>query len=129
MKKRSGEYFKQILGQVFTKDEYNDPTLDQYVKHEYIKKAHTAAKSAAKADLLFNSDDSSEDFIEYPEYIVDDEEMEITVGALGAYDKSLDLRNRIQSEIRSNLLNEIRTKQQGQPLSQAEDQYFQTIEE
>jgi hypothetical protein len=55
--------------------------------------------------------------------------MEITVDALGAYDKSLDLRGRIQSEIRSNLLNEIRTKQQGQPLSQAEDQYFQTIEE
>ena len=129
MKKRSGEYFKQILGQVFTKDEYNDPTLDQYVKHEYIKKAHAAAKSAAKADLLFNSDDSSEDYIEYPEYIVDDEQMEITVDALGAYDKSLDLRGRIQSEIRSNLLNEIRTKQQGQPLSQAEDQYFQTIEE
>jgi len=129
MKQRSGKYFKEILGQVFTKDEYNDPTLDQYVKHEYIKKAHAAAKSAAKADLLFNSDDSSEDYIEYPEYIVDDEEMEITVGALGAYDKSLDLRNRIQSEIRSNLLNEIRTKQQGQPLSQAEDQYFQTIEE
>ncbi len=129
MKQRSGKYFKEILGQVFTKDEYNDPTLDQYVKHEYIKKAHAAAKSAAKADLLFNSDDSSEDFIEYPEYIVDDEQMEITVGALGAYDKSLDLRNRIQSEIRSNLLNEIRTKQQGQPLSQAEDQYFQTIEE
>ncbi len=129
MKQRSGKYFKEILGQVFTKDEYNDPTLDQYVKHEYIKKAHAAAKSAAKADLLFNSDDSSEDYIEYPEYIVDDEQMEITVGALGAYDKSLDLRNRIQSEIRSNLLNEIRTKQQGQPLSQAEDQYFQTIEE
>ena len=55
--------------------------------------------------------------------------MEITVGALGAYDGSLDLRGRIQSEIRSNLINEIRTKQQGQPLSQAEDQYFQTIEE
>jgi hypothetical protein len=129
MKQRSGKYFKEILGQVFTKDEYNDPTLDQYVKHEYIKKAHAAAKSAAKADLLFNSDDSSEDYIEYPEYIVDDEQMEITVDALGAYDKSLDLRGRIQSEIRSNLLNEIRTKQQGQPLSQAEDQYFQTIEE
>ena len=129
MKQRSGKYFKEILGQVFTKDEYNDPTLDQYVKHEYIKKAHAAAKSAAKADLLFNSDDSSEDYIEYPEYIVDDEQMEITVDALGAYDKSLDLRVRIQSEIRSNLLNEIRTKQQGQPLSQAEDQYFQTIEE
>jgi hypothetical protein len=129
MKQRSGKYFKEILGQVFTKDEYNDPTLDQYVKHAYIKKAHTAAKSAAKADLLFNSDDSSEDYIEYPEYIVDDEQMEITVDALGAYDKSLDLRGRIQSEIRSNLLNEIRTKQQGQPLSQAEDQYFQTIEE
>jgi hypothetical protein len=129
MKKRSGEYFKQILGQVFTKDEYNDPTLDQYVKHEYIKKAHAAAKNAAKADLLFNTDDSSEDYQEYPEFIVDDEEMEITVGALGAYDKSLDLRTRIQSEIRSNLLNEIRTKNQGQPLSQAEDQYFQTIEE
>jgi len=129
MKQRSGKYFKEILGQVFTKDEYNDPTLDQYVKHEYIKKAHAAAKSAAKADLLFNSDDSSEDYIEYPEYIVDDEQMEITVGALGAYDKSLDLRNRIQSEIRSNLLNEIRTKNQGQPLAKPEDEYFQTIEE
>ena len=55
--------------------------------------------------------------------------MEITVGALGAYDKSLDLRDRIQSEIRSNLLNEIRTKQQGLPLSKPEDEYFQTIEE
>ena len=55
--------------------------------------------------------------------------MDITVGSLGAYENSLNLRNRIQSEIRSNLLNEIRTKNQGQPLAKPEDEYFQTIEE
>ena len=29
---------KLLLGQVFVKDEYNDPTLDNFVKQEYIQK-------------------------------------------------------------------------------------------
>jgi hypothetical protein len=129
LKERSGKYAKSILGQVFLKDEYNDPSLDNFVKQEYIQKAFTAARAAAKGDLLFLQDENSEDFTEYPEFIIDDENEGITVGALGAYENSDNLRLRIDTEVRKNFLNEIRTRNQGQPLSQADDQYFQTIEE
>ena len=129
MKKRSGEYAKEFLAAIFNSEEYNDPTLDNYVKQEYIKKAFNGARSAAKADLLFNSDDNSEEYEEYPEFIIDDEDLGLEVTGKGAYEKSLDLRTRIESEIRTNLINEIRTKNQGQPLAKPEDQYFQEIEE
>jgi len=129
MKKRSGEYAKEFLAAIFNSEEYNDPTLDNYVKQEYIKKAFNGARSAAKSDLLFNSDDNSEDYEEYPEFIVDDEDLNLQVSGKGAYENSLGLRTRIESEIRTNLINEIRTKNQGQPLAKPEDEYFQTIEE
>ena len=129
MKKRSGEYAKEFLAAIFNSEEYNDPTLDNYVKQEYIKKAFNGARSAAKADLLFNSDENSEDFEEYPEFILDDEDLGLQVFGKGAYENSLGLRTRIDSEVRTNFINEIRTKQQGLPLSKPEDEYFQTIEE
>ena len=111
------------------RDEYNDENIDNFVKHEYIKKAFNAARSAAKGDLLFLQDENSDDYNEYPEFHVDDEDQGFSLKALGAYEKSDGLRTRIDSEIRKDLINEIRTKQQGQPLSQAEDEYFQTVEE
>ena len=129
LKERSGKYAKSILGQVFLKDEYNDPSLDNFVKQEYIQKAFTAARAAAKSDLLYNQDDTSEEYEEYPEFIIDDEAQGFSVNALGAYENSNDLRLRIDTEVRKNFLNEIRTRNQGEPLSQADDQYFQTIEE
>ena len=129
MKKRSGEYAKELLGQIFLKDEYNDPTLDNFVKHQYIKDAFTKARSAAKTDLLFNSDENSDEYFEYPEFVIEDDDNEIYLPAKGAYENSLDLRIRLQSEVRANLINEIRTKNQGQPLAKPEDEYFQTIEE
>ena len=129
LKQRSGQYAKALLGQVFVKDEYNDPTLDNFVKQEYIQSAFTAARAAAKSDLLYNQDDTSEEYEEYPEFIIDDEDQGFSVNALGAYENSNDLRLRIDTEVRKNFLNEIRTRNQGEPLSQADDQYFQTIEE
>ena len=60
------------------------------------------------------------------------EELDLELFGKGAYENSLGLRTRIQSEVRSNLINEIRTKNQGQPLAKPEDQYFtdmQTTEE
>ena len=129
LKKRSGEYAKALLGQVFAKDEYNDPTLDNYTKQEYIQKAFTGARAAAKKDLLYNQDETSDDYEEYPELIIDDEEKGFLVNALGAYENSDNLRLKIDTEIRKNFLNEVRTRNQGEPLSQADDQYFKTIEE
>jgi len=129
LKQRAGTYAKSLLAQVFEKDEYNDENIDNFVKHEYIKKAFNAARSAAKGDLLFLQDENSDDYNEYPEFHVDDEDQGFSLKALGAYEKSDGLRTRIDSEIRKDLINEIRTKQQGQPLSQAEDEYFQTVEE
>jgi hypothetical protein len=129
MKKRSGEYAKEFLAAIFASDEYNDPSLDNFVKQEFIKKAFNGARSAAKADLLFNSDDTSDDYQEYPEFIVDDEDLGLQVTGKGAYENSLELRTRIESEIRSNLLSEIRTKNQGQDLAKPEAQYFGGIEE
>ena len=129
MKKRSGEYAKEFLSAIFASDEYNDPTLDNFVKQEFIKKAFNGARSAAKADLIFNSDDTSEEYEEYPEFIVDDEDLGLQVNGKGAYENSLDLRTRIESEIRSNFLSEIRTKNRGQELAKPEDQYFGGVEE
>ena len=129
MKKRSGEYAKEFLGAIFNSEEYNSEDLDNFAKQHYIKKAFSAARSAAKADLLFNSDENSEDYVDYPEFIVEDDALGLQVSGKGAYENSLGLRERIQSEVRSNLLNEIKTKNQGQPLAKPEDEYFQTIEE
>jgi len=132
MKKRSGEYAKEYLAAVFASEEYNAEDLDNFAKQHYIKKAFSGARAAAKFDLLFNSDESSEDYEDYPEYIDDVEELGLELAGKGAYENSLGLRTRIQSEVRSNLINEIRTKNQGQPLAKPEDEYFkemQTIEE
>ena len=129
MKKRSGEYAKEYLTAIFNSEEYNDPTLDNYVKQEYIKSAFNSARSAAKSDLLFNSDENSEEYEEYPEFAFSDDALDLEISAKGAYENSLGLRTRIESEVRTNLINEIRTKQQGLPLSKPEDEYFQTIEE
>jgi hypothetical protein len=128
MKKRSGEYAKEYLSILFNTDEYNSEGLDNYVRQEYIKKAFSDARSAAKSDLLFNSDENSEEYVEYPEFVLDNDDLG-QVTAKGAYENSLGLRTRIESEIRSNLINEIKTKNQGQPLAKPEEQYFQTIEE
>lgn len=129
MKKRSGEYAKEFLGAIFNSEEYNSEDLDNYAKQHYIKKAFSAARSAAKADLLFNSDENSDDYVDYPEFVVEDDTLGLQVSGKGAYENSLGLRERLQSETRANLINEIRTKNQGQPLEKPEDEYFQTIEE
>lgn len=110
MKKRSGEYAKEYLAAVFESEEYNSNDLDNFAKQHYIKKAFTAARGAAKFDLLFNSDENSDDYEDYPEYIDDVEELGLELSGKGAYENSLGLRTRIQSEVRSNLINEIRTK-------------------
>ena len=129
MKKRSGEYAKEYLAYIFNSDEYKDPSLDNYVKQEFIKNAFNAARAAAKSDLLFNSDENSDDYQDYPEFIVDDDNLGFQIQAKGPYDNSLYLRSRIESQIRSNLISEIRTKNQGQPLAKPEEEYFQTTEE
>ena len=129
MKKRSGEYAKELLSAIFASDEYNDPTLDNFVKQEFIKGAFSSARNAAKADLLFNSDETSDEYEEYPEVIMDNEVLGLEVVGKGPYENSLNLRTRIESEIRSNLLSEIRTKNRGQDLAKPEDQYFTGIEE
>lgn len=129
MKKRSGEYAKEYLAAIFNSEEYNDPTLENYVKQEYIKSAFNSARSAAKSDLLFNSDENSEDYEEYPEFALSDDNLDLDISAKGAYENSLELRTRIDSEVRSNFINEIKTRNQGQPLPKPEDEYFQTTEE
>ncbi len=132
MKKRSGEYAKEYLAAIFNSEEYNSKDLDNYAKQFYIKNAFTAARGAAKADLLFNTDENSDDYEDYPELVGSIDELDFEIKGKGAYENSLGLRTRIQSEIRSNLINEIRTKNQGQPLAKPEDQYFEelkTIEE
>ena len=129
MKKRSGEYAKEFLAAIFASDEYNDPSLDNFVKQEFIKGAFSSARNAAKADLLFNSDETSDEYEEYPEVIMDNEVLGLEVVGKGPYENSLELRTRIESEIRSNLLSEIRTKNQGQELAKPEAQYFGGIEE
>ena len=103
--------------------------MHDFAKQHYIKKAFRAARSAAKNDLLFNSDENSDDYEEYPEFVDVVDELDLEIAGKGAYENSLALRERIQSEVRSNLLNEIKTKNQGQPLAKPEDEYFQTIEE
>ena len=129
MKKRSGEYAKEYLAAILNSEEYNSEDLDNYAKQHYIKKAFNAARSAAKNDLLFNSDENSDDYQDYPEFVDVIDELDLEIAGKGAYENSLGLRTRIQSEVRSNLINEIRTKNQGQPLAKPEDEYFQTIEE
>jgi len=129
MKKRSGEYAKEYLAAILNSEEYNSQDLDNYAKQFYIKKAFDAARGAAKNDLLFNTDENSDDYEDYPEFVGAIDELELQIPGKGAYENSLGLRTRIQSEVRSNLLNEIKTKNQGQPLAKPEDQYFPEIEE
>jgi hypothetical protein len=129
MKKRAGEYAKEYLTVLFETDEYNDPNLDNFAKQNYIKNVFTGARAAAKGDLLFNSDENSDDYEDYPEFIVEDDVLGLEIAGKGAYENSLGLRTRIESEVRSNLINEIKTKNQGQPLAKPEEEYFQTIEE
>jgi len=128
MKKRSGEYAKEYLTAIINSEEYNSEDLDNFAKQHYIKKAFTAARSAAKDDLLFNSDENSNDYEEYPEFVGGIEELDFEIAGKGAYENSLALRERIRSEARSNLLNEIKTKNQGQPLAKPEDEYFQDLQ-
>ena len=129
MKKRSGEYAKEYLTFLFNTDEYNDPSLDNYVKQEYIKQVFSDARNAAKTDLLFNTDENSEDYEDYPEFITDDDVLGLQVKAKGPYENSLSLRSRINTDIKSNFLTEIRTRNQGQPLAKPEEQYFEQTEE
>ena len=105
LKKRSGEYATVMLDKLFKTEEYNDPNLDNFVRQYYIKQTFSKARSAAKADLLFNQDENSDTYIEYPEE------------GLGPFENSNIAIERINSEAKNLLLEEIQTKNLGEPLT------------
>jgi hypothetical protein len=105
LKKRSGEYATVMLDKLFKTEEYNDPNLDNFVRQYYIKQTFSKARSAAKADLLFNQDENSDTYIEYPEE------------GLGPFENSNAVIERINSEAKNLLLEEIQTKNLGEPLT------------
>jgi hypothetical protein len=114
LKKRSGQYAKSMLAQVFATDEYNDGSLDNYKKQEYIKKTFTDARAAAKLDLLFNQDENSDDYVEYPEFLIEDNLF--TLKALGPYENSMGLRLRIDEDMKKQFIYEITKMNRGEPL-------------
>ena len=121
LQKRSGEYARDIFSQVMNKEEYKlmSAKQDNIFKQQTIEKIFSGAKKAAKADLLFNQENK------YPKYILDDEALNITVEAKGAYDKSNELLFKAESEIRKDFINQITTQNLGQPNKQADEQYFE----
>ena len=117
LKKRSGEYATMMLGELFKTEEYNDPNLDNFARQYYIKQAFSKARSAAKADLFFNQDENSDTYVEYPELLLDDDNLNIKIEALGPFENSNAVIERINSESQDLLLEEIQTKNLGEPLT------------
>ena len=103
------------------KEEYKlmSAKQDNIFKQQTIEKIFSGAKKAAKADLLFNQENK------YPKYILDNEALNITVEAKGAYEKSNELLFKAESEIRKDFINQITTQNLGQPNKQTDDQYFE----
>ena len=125
LQKRSGDYAQDIFSQVMAKEEYKlmSTKQDNVFKQQVIEKIFSGAEKAAKADLLFNQDN------EYPENILDNEALNITVKAKGAYEKSNELLFKAESEIRKDFINQITTQNLGKPNQKTDEEYFQTIEE
>jgi len=121
LQKRSGEYARDIFSQVMTKEEYKlmSSKQDNIFKQQTIEKIFSGAKKAAKADLLFNQENK------YPKYILDNEALNITVEAKGAYENSNELLFKAESEIRKDFINQITTQNLGQPNKQSDEEYFE----
>jgi len=125
LQKRSGEYARDIFSQVMTKDEYKmmSSKQDNIFKQETIKKIFSGAKKAAKADLFFNEEN------EYPEFIIDNESLDISVKAKGAYENSNEILLKLNTEVRKDFINEITTQNLGQPNKKPDQEYFENNEE
>ena len=93
LQKRSGDYAKKLLGQLIESDEYNSSDLDNFKKQYYIKQVYSKARSAAKNDLFGNEK------------------------SINPYENSADVVSRINTKSQELLLQQIQTKNLGEPLA------------
>jgi hypothetical protein len=121
-KKRSGDYAYQALEALFQTDEYNAEDVDNIFKQQWIKNVFTQSRAAAKGDMLFNQDENSDDYEEYPEYLIDEDWL--TIKGLGPYENSMDLQSRIKTKTKENLMFEIQKMNMGKPVQTDFETYF-----
>ena len=101
----------------------NNKTFNNIFKQQTIEKIFSGAKKAAKADLFFNEEN------EYPEFIIDNESLDISVKAKGAYENSNEILLKLNTEVRKDFINEITTQNLGQPNKKPDQEYFENNEE